>query len=252
MCFLLVKSDISDYSDKVESYFNPDAKKRMEHQRWCITEVVKTLKDLTLQSREAGKVRLIMICPDFIFRKIGDMSEWSEETFPTKMNMGTHIDELLQVSKHDGNEDAGDRSNKRFKPDSFDYRTAFFRDFNGDYYRVNISVGVFEDGKVAYSIGKDIAKRSFPGPDGSSSESQRRSNTKKASTDIVPYSEEYVNTYSTQNSEKDANEKSEMQLALEKAGIDSSIFKDTVNDVQNSIENLTPEQVKKVKQAGKH
>ena len=105
--------------------------------------------------------------------KIGDMHGWDEEAFPVKMDMGTHIDELAQVSRRVSTRDARDRSNKRFQPDKFEYRTAYFEDFNGDYYRVHISVGRDKNGKTIYSIGNDIKRRSSPGAYGSSANRRR-------------------------------------------------------------------------------
>ena len=101
--------------------------------------------------------------------KVGDMNGWNEKTFPIKMNMGTHIDELAEISKPNNVKDAGDRSNKRFQPDKFEYRTAYFRDYDNKYYRVHLSVGIDENGKTVYSIGNDIKEQEFPQVNGSGS-----------------------------------------------------------------------------------
>lgn len=109
--------------------------------------------------------------------KVGDMNGWNEKTFPIKMNMGTHIDELAEISKPNNVKDAGDRSNKNFQPDKFEYRTAYFRDYDNKYYRVHLSVGIDENGKTVYSIGNDIKEQEFPQVNGSGSaaEVQRQS-----------------------------------------------------------------------------
>ena len=49
----------------------------------------------------------------------------------------------------------------------FHYRTAFFRDFDGRYFRMRISVMEGEQGKIAYNIG-NILERPFPNVNGSS------------------------------------------------------------------------------------
>lgn len=109
--------------------------------------------------------------------KVGDMNGWNEKTFPIKMNMGTHIDELAEISKPNNVKDAGDRSNKRFQPEKFEHRTAYFRDYDNKYYRVHLSVGIDENGKTVYSIGNDIKEQEFPQANGSGSaaEVQRQS-----------------------------------------------------------------------------
>ena len=105
------------------------------------------------------------------------MNGWNEKTFPIKMNMGTHIDELAEISKPNNVKDAGDRSDKRFQPDKFEHRTAYFRDYDNKYYRVHLSVGIDENGKTVYSIGNDIKEQEFPQANGSGSaaEVQRQS-----------------------------------------------------------------------------
>ena len=148
--------------------------------------------------------------------KIGDMHGWTEDTFPIKMRMGAHLDELLEISKFRKNKEAGDRSNKRFQADSFDNRVSYFRDVDGKYYRINITVGVDKNGKTAYSIGKDIQKRSFPSANGSSAPNRRRSWSGAP--------QNYDTTFKDKS--QDFSEKTDMQIAMEKAGIDETTFKD--------------------------
>ena len=132
----IMKSDNPDnWGNELEEYINDE----IRHGR-----------DVIIPTVEGDKIK---ITEDTAW-KIGDLSEWDETTAPIKMNMGSHIDELLQVSKYDNNKDAGDRTGKRFQPDSFDYRIAFFRDFDEAYYKLNISIGVDKNGK-RYNIELD-------------------------------------------------------------------------------------------------
>lgn len=48
-----------------------------------------------------------------------------------------------------------------FASKGWQYRTAYFRDFDGKYYQVSISVAQGSDGNVVYNIG-EIQERSFP------------------------------------------------------------------------------------------
>ena len=49
----------------------------------------------------------------------------------------------------------------------WNYRTAFFKDFDGKYYKVTISTAQSADGKMIYNIGQ-MQERSIPQINGSS------------------------------------------------------------------------------------
>lgn len=131
--------------------------------------------------------------------KIGDMHGWDEEAFPVKMDMGTHIDELAQVSRRTNARDASDRSNKRFQPDKFEHRTAFFEDFDGTRYRIYLSAGVDKNGKTVYSIGKNIKRRSSPGSLGPSANRRRSSSGAPSSNSIRENGEKYNSNFNQNN-----------------------------------------------------
>ena len=73
------------------------------------------------------------------------------------------------------------------------------------------------DGKVGYSIGRDIQKRNFPDRRGSSSKGGALSQG-EASNPILAQGNDNVKT--------------DMQIALEKAGVDSSIFENSEKDTR--------------------
>lgn len=70
--------------------------------------------------------------------------------------------------------------------------------------------------------------------------------TKYGPIKMITYPEGNVNTYNMQNEKNNSEEKTEMQIALEKAGIDSSMFE---GDVKNSVTELTDEQREAVREA---
>ena len=72
---------------------------------------------------------------------------------------------MAQISKR-GNKIVPDRKDHDFAKDGFNYRTGYFRDFDGTYYRLNISVGLDSDNKTVYNIGK-IDEVPFPAFSGS-------------------------------------------------------------------------------------
>lgn len=73
-----------------------------------------------------------------------------------KYEAGSHIDELVEISKRGKRNKLDDGSHDW--ADEWNYRTAFFQDSNGDKYRVKISVGINDSESAAYNIG-DIIKR---------------------------------------------------------------------------------------------
>ena len=150
--------------------------------------------------------------------KIGDMHGWDEEAFPVKMDMGTHIDELAQVSRYANTRDAGDRSNKRFQPDKFEHRTAFFEDFDGTRYRIYLSAGVDKNGKTVYSIGKNIKRRSSPGSLGPSA-NRRRSSSGAPSTNSIRENGEKYNSNFNQNNKWTFKRIAQLDNAVKKSGV---------------------------------
>ena len=96
----------------------------------------------------------------------------SDEDFYLKAKTAVHIDELAEVSRAVpgvNRKDVGGR-NGEFASGGWSYRTAFFRDFDGKYYRLRISAAKNSDGTIVYNIG-DVKERSFPTINGSSAKS---------------------------------------------------------------------------------
>ncbi len=98
----------------------------------------------------------------------GDGTTLSDAEYERKVNAGVHIDELVRVSRSQGKtKDDVDGRHGEFASGGWDYRDAYFLDFDGKYYQVTISAAVNDDGTVVYNIGK-MRKRSFPNYTGSS------------------------------------------------------------------------------------
>ena len=92
----------------------------------------------------------------------------TDSEYETKLNAEAHIDELVTIStrgKKNKTDYKGIHGAKASK--GFNYRISFFRDFDGRYYRMKISVMEGEQGKIAYNIG-EIVERPFPNVNGSS------------------------------------------------------------------------------------
>ena len=77
----------------------------------------------------------------------------TDEEFRVKLNAEAHIDELAGISK-DKKQKVPDSKNHPFAKDGFTYRTAYFEDFDGKYYKITLSIG--NNGTVAtvYNVGE--------------------------------------------------------------------------------------------------
>lgn len=86
--------------------------------------------------------------PDGTYRTMTDAE------YKVKLNAEIHINELAQVSRKGNKPNEPDHKSHRFAKDGFTYRTAYFKDFDGKYYKLTISVG--ENGNVStvYNVGK--------------------------------------------------------------------------------------------------
>lgn len=90
----------------------------------------------------------------------GQKVRMSADEFRVKLNAEAHIDEIAEISIGVKNKTADTKSHD-FASNGFTYRTAYFQDFDGTYYRLRLSVG--NNGTVAtvYNVGK-INKDSLP------------------------------------------------------------------------------------------
>ncbi len=76
------------------------------------------------------------------------------EIYFRKLTAGTHIDELSKISMR-GNKSKPDTGSRHgdFASDGWNYRTAYFQDYDGMYYKLKISVAQNANGNVIYNIG---------------------------------------------------------------------------------------------------
>ena len=154
---VLFGNDPAAWSEQLESYINGKIRNH---------EDVRLIADdgdvLLLTSKSAGKLSSIY---DNNGRTL------NEKAFERKANAAAHIDELIKVSERGGKTvlDFGGRHGDMAK-DGWNYRTAYFMDFDGKYYRTRISVALGKDGSIVYNIG-EMQERSTPQINGSSGNS---------------------------------------------------------------------------------
>ncbi len=108
---------------------------------------------LTLTAESAGKIASMYN---------SDGTTMREDYFERKVNAGAHIDELASVSVR-GRKNQADYNARHGEDASggWNYRTAYFKDFDGKYYLCTISVEKGKNGNAIYNIGK-MQERSFP------------------------------------------------------------------------------------------
>ncbi len=82
----------------------------------------------------------------------GQRIAMSDSEFAVKLHVESHIDEVAEIRKKA--EQKNDGRNHDFAKDAFTYRRAYFKDFDGQYYEVKLSIG--HNGTVAtvYNVGK--------------------------------------------------------------------------------------------------
>ena len=104
---------------------------------------------LTITEDTAGKARF----RNSIIDTDGTRRPMTDAEFAAKLRAEAHIDELGQVSQR-GNKTVPDTKKHAFATDGFNYRTAYFLDNDGNYYRVTMSVGKNGDINTIYNVGK--------------------------------------------------------------------------------------------------
>lgn len=81
----------------------------------------------------------------------GKRIKLSNEEFAVKLRAESHIDELAETSKKISN--SSDKKSHPFAKDGFTYRTAYFEDYDGQYYKITLSIGNSNNVATIYNIG---------------------------------------------------------------------------------------------------
>lgn len=152
-------NDPNSWADQIEGYIN---RKIRNGEDVILTtdsgDVLKITKDT------AGKASF----RNYIPGENGTMRRMSDTEYEAKLNAEAHIDELAQISEKNNQKPAADeigtngqRIHGSLAKNGWFYRTAWFSDFDGQYYRVTISTADGDNGVVVYNVGK-IEKRTSP------------------------------------------------------------------------------------------
>lgn len=163
-------NDPKKWGEQVEDYINGKIRRGQD-----VRLITEDGDELTLTSETAGKAK-------HAYRPDGTPMEEGE--YWTKVNAEAHIDELAQVSKRGRTKRDAEGRHGAFASSGWNYRTAYFQDFDGKYYLLHISVAQGEKGNVVYNIG-DIRERSFPKVTGSSARGGAPKNGETSSGSII-------------------------------------------------------------------
>lgn len=149
-------NDRDSWSTQLEDYINGKIRRGQD-----VTLIGADGDELILTATSAGKLSS---------QYTSDGRTMSETAYERKANAAAHIDELAQVSTR-GKKNVSDAESRHgdMASEGWNYRTAYFMDFDGKYYRVNISVAQGADGKMIYNIGQ-MKEEASPKVKGSSAE----------------------------------------------------------------------------------
>lgn len=103
---------------------------------------------LTISKETANKARSNATTENGVTRKLSD------EEFLVRLHAEAHIDELAEISTKIKKPVAPDTKNHAFAKDGFTYRTVYFEDFDGSYYKITLSVGENNGVSTVYNVGK--------------------------------------------------------------------------------------------------
>lgn len=172
-------NDPESWSVQLEDYINGKIRRGQDVQL-----IAEDGDILTLTKDSAGKLA---------DNHTGDGRTMSESAFERKVNAAAHIDELAQISMR-GKKNTPDYNARHgaMAADGWNYRTAYFRDFDGRYYMVTISTALNPEGTIIYNVGH-MKEEAFPKIKGSYAENGNgpRGN---ASTDSISTGGGNVNT----------------------------------------------------------
>lgn len=147
-------NDPQSWSEQLEDYINGKIRRGQD-----VKLIGADGDELVLTATSAGKLS---------DNHTSDGRTMSEAAFERKVNAASHIDELAQVSVK-GDRNVVDHNSRHgdMASSGWNYRAAFFKDFDGKYYKVTISTAQSADGKMIYNIGQ-MQERSIPQINGSS------------------------------------------------------------------------------------
>lgn len=142
---VITGNDSLKWETQVENYINNNIRQGKDVQVETESGDI-----LTITKDTAGKAKFRNKITD----KNGNTRYLNNKEFLSKLTAETHVDELAQISQKINKKPIPDYKNHKFARDGFDYRSAYFEDFDGQYYKITMSVGKNGSIDTIYNIGK--------------------------------------------------------------------------------------------------
>lgn len=197
--------DASKWGSQVTNYINESVRKGKD-----IVVFAQDGDPLTITRDTAGKAQF----RNDVRLSDGTTRPMTDDEYAIKLRAETHIDELSKVSKR-GKKVVPDRKNHNFARDGFNYRTAYFMDSDGSYYRLTLSVG--KNGRIntVYNVGK-IKEEDKYSLSGSKPVANKPATMRSSSSNNrIPQGNNIVNNNSMQRNEKNLINDSEAKFSMD-------------------------------------
>ena len=114
---------------------------------WQVIGLDGDVLTITGDTAEKARFRNYVTLPNGLKRPMTDTE------FAAKLRAEAHIDELGQTSRR-GSRTVPNTKSHAFATDGFNYRTAYFLDNDGSYYKITMSVGKKGNINTIYNVGK--------------------------------------------------------------------------------------------------
>ena len=216
--------DADSWSVQLEDYINGKIRRGQD-----VSLIGADGQTLLLTATSAGKLSS---------QYTSDGRTMSKGAFEKKTNAAAHIDELATLSKRKGGlkSDAGNRHGE-MASEGWEYRKAYFEDFDGKYYEVTISAARSENGTMIYNIGQ-MKEEASPKVKGSSAENSNGPRGFASSSTNIREDAGKVNTdFSIETEETAAEKKQEQETETRNLTMDT-IPKKAQNYLNGAARNL--------------
>lgn len=136
--------------------FGNDPEKWGEQLEDYINGKIRRGQDVVLIGADGDELRLTATSAGKLSdNHTSDGRTMSDAAYERKANAASHIDELVQVSERKGKQKQDeDGRHGAMASGGWAYRTAFFEDFDGTYYKITISAAINDAGNMIYNIGQ--------------------------------------------------------------------------------------------------
>lgn len=151
-------NDPNLWGEQVENYINQTIREGKD-----VDILTENGEILRITKDTAGKAKF----RNYYIDTNGNKIELNGKEYFVKLLAEVHVDELAKISKKHNKKPVPDYKNHKFAKDGFDYRNAFFKDLDGIYYKITMSVGKNGDIGTIYNVGQ-LTQRKKPQINGSS------------------------------------------------------------------------------------